>query len=306
MYIYVDKKMMGTQNIPLLLDEFPQVNFVDSLEKNQEIEALIVMNSTLKSLDIEKFPRLRWIQLLMAGYDGIDIDKIKSLGITVCNARDIFSISIAEDVFSKILYFNRNTNYYLESMKKAEWKPISKEPEIYGSTVSILGTGSIGQEVAKRMKAFGAKRILGYKKTLSSVDFFDYVFNDSKGLNYVIKEADYLIIALPLSEETYNIIDKTRLNLMKTSALLINVARGNVIDQDALIEVLTAKKIRGAGLDVTTPEPLPADSVLWNLQNVFITPHNASSSPEMKNRLFEMTRINLRKYIRNEELLYKL
>lgn len=306
MKVYVDKKMMGRTNYPKLIEKFKDIEFVDEIESNYDIEVMIIMNSTVKNLDFEKYHNLKWIQLLMAGYDNVDIENLKNKGIMVSNARDIFSISIAEDVFSKILYFNRNTKHYLDSMKSQTWEPIKKEPEIFGSTVSIIGTGSIGQEIAKRMKAFGVNRVFGYKKKIEEVPYFDEIFTDEEGLNFMIQAADYLILALPLTKETYHFIDDKKIALMKESAVLINVARGNIIDQAALVKALKQKQIRGAGLDVTTPEPLPKNHDLWKLGNVFITPHNASSSPFMKDRLYQMSKDNLERYIKNQKPKYLL
>ena len=304
MKVYVDYRFMGRVNYPKLIDEFAEIDFVDIIEDNHDVEIMVISNSTLNSINIDDYPNLKWIQLLMAGYDNVSIDIYKEKGILVSNSQDIFSISIAEDVFSKILYFNRNMKHYIESMKVKIWEPIKKEPEIYNSIVSILGTGSIGQEIAKRMKAFGAKKILGYRKNNFQAPYFDEVFTGEEGLNHVVKLADYLVIALPLNEETYHIINKERLSLMKETAILINVARGKVIDQESLLNALKQKRIRGAGLDVTTPEPLPKTDELWSLDNVYITPHNASSSPYMKDRLYEMTRDNLKLYLSNEKPKY--
>ncbi len=306
MKVFIDKKMMGRNNYPELLKKFPNIEFIEELDKAYDVEAMIIMNSSLKNLKVDNYPQLKWIQLLMAGFDNVNVDYIKSKNIMIGNARDIFSISIAEDVFSKILYFNRNTKFYLESMSSKTWNPIKKEPEIFNSVVSILGTGSIGQEVAKRMKAFGVKKVLGYKQTESEVPYFDEVHTGSSGLEYVIKEADYIILALPLNKNTYHLINEDALNLMKSNAVLINVARGDIVDQEALIKALKQKKIRGAGLDVTTPEPLPEDNELWTLDNVFITPHNASSSPYMKDRLYQMTVENLEAYLNGKKPKYLL
>jgi len=305
MKIYVEARMMGKNNYPLLIEKFSNVQIVNDFE-DKDLDAMVIMNSTLKSINIDDFPKLMWMQLLMAGYDNVDIEALKHKGIAISNARDIFSISIAEDVISKMLFFNRNMKYYLQSMNERKWKPISKEPEIYNSVVSILGTGSIGQEIAKRLKAFGVKQINGYKRIYSKVENFDYIYTDNLGLEKMIQEADYLIIALPLTQETYKMIDNRKLNLMKPSAVLINVARGDIIDQEALIDHLKGKKIRGAGLDVTSPEPLPIDNQLWMLDNVYITPHNASSSPYMKERLYQLTIENLSRFINNQEPKYLL
>ncbi len=306
MIIYVDKKMMGRVNYPLLKEEFNEVEIVDNLENSSSIDAMVIMNSQLAKINIDDYPKLKWIQLLMAGYDNVDVTSIREKGILISNARDIFSIAIAEDVISKILFFNRNTKYYLESMKKKVWQPIQREPEIFNSTIAILGTGSIGKEVAKRLKSFQVKKIMGYRNKLEEVDGFDEVYNDQEGLMIMCKEADYLILALPLTESTKRIIDREKLRLMKKEALIINVARGDILDQDALIEALENEWIRGAGLDVTTPEPLPISSKLWTLSNVFITPHNASSSPYMQDRLYELTRENLRRFLNNQEVKYLL
>jgi phosphoglycerate dehydrogenase-like enzyme len=306
MKIFIDYKMMGRNNYPLLLEKFKSIEFVNDFNGNEDIDAMVVMNATIKNLDFSRFKKLKWVQLLMAGYDNVNVDALKANGVMVCNAQDIFSTSIAEDVFSKILYFNRNTNHYVDSKRAKIWEPIRKEPEIFNSVVSILGTGSIGQEVAKRMKAFGAKKIYGYKRSLSQVPFFDEVVCDLAGLVRIIKAADYLIIALPLTEDTYHLIDADKLSFMKDDALLINVARGDIIDQKALIDALKSKKIRGAGLDVTSPEPLPQNNELWVLDNVFITPHNASSSPYMKDRLYEMTKENIQLFINGQKPKYQL
>lgn len=306
MKIYIDKKMMGRNNYPELLNKFPDIEFIEELDKAKEVEAMIIMNSSLKNLNVDNYPQLKWIQLLMAGYDNVDVDYIKSKNIMIGNARDIFSISIAEDVFSKILYFNRNTKFYLESMASKTWNPVKKEPEIFNSVISILGTGSIGQEVAKRMKAFGVKKVLGYKQTEAKVPYFDEIYTGNEGLEHIIKEADYLILALPLNSNTYHLINENCFDLMKSNAVLINVARGDIVDQEALIKALKQKKIRGAGLDVTVPEPLPKENELWSLDNVFITPHNASSSPYMKDRLFQMTVENLEAYLSGKKPKYLL
>ncbi len=306
MKVYIDHKMMGRNNYPKLVEEFHDVDFVHDFSNKADIEVMIIMNSTLKTVNIDDFPKLKWVQLLMAGFDNVDIAGFKEKGILVSNARDIFSISIAEDVISKILMFNRNTKHYLASMSQGRWEPIRKEPEIFHSVVGILGTGSIGQEVAKRLQSFGVKKIYGYKRNRTEVPFFDEIVTEKTGLERILPELDYLILALPLTEDTYHLIDEEKLKLMKKSSILINVARGSIIDQTALVNCLKTKMIRGAGLDVTTPEPLPKDHELWQLDNVFITPHNASSSPYMKDRLYDLTRDNLARYVSGDEVKYLL
>ncbi|QWC00376.1 NAD(P)-binding domain-containing protein [Mycoplasmatota bacterium] len=306
MKIFIDKKFIPKDEYNNLKSKFPHIEFVHDLNEHKDIEVFFGLNSLLETINIEEYKQLKWIQLYMAGFDNVDVEGLKKRGLLVSNARDIFSITIAEDIISKILYFNRNTKEFLENMKTKSWQQIWKDPEIYNSTIGIIGTGSIGKEAAKRLTAFSPKAILGYRRTNEPVEYFDEIYTGEEGLNHLIQSVDYLILAMPLNNETQYMIDKEKLSLMKKKALLINVARGQVIVQEDLVEVLENHKIRGAALDVTDPEPLPKESKLWDLENVFITPHNASSSEYMVKRLFDLTLENLKLYLNNKEVNYLL
>ncbi len=300
---FISWKVLGDAMLNQLETEFPEVNFIRDVEAGREAEVAIVMPNFFVDKNFDKYSKLRFIQLLMAGYDSFDLKQAEAKDIIVCNAQDIFSISVAEDAITKILVLNRNVKHYVMAMNNKEWKPIRKEPELTGSVIGILGTGSIGKELATKLKAFNT-RVLGYGRKLKQVSGYDEIFTGETGLEYVLQNSDYVIVALPLTETTYHLLDENRLNMMKETALLINVARGDIIDQEALIKALREKKIRGAGLDVTTPEPLSKDNELWDLDNIFITPHNASSSPYMQERLTELVRINLHRYLNKQELLF--
>ena len=306
MRVYVDKKMMGRNNYPALLKEFPQVDFVEDITNDSDIEAAFCMPRFLNDYDVHNMKNLKFIQFLMAGYDTVDVQKLKESHIKFANARDIFSTSIAEDVFTKIFYFNRHVKYYIESMENKTWEPIRREPELTGSVIGILGVGSIGKEIAKRMIPFGVKKIIGYRSHQKPEQYFDEIYTQKSGLKEVMSQADYIIVALPLTEKTHFIINKETLSYMKSEALFINVGRGKLVNQADLIDALENKQIRGAALDVTDPEPLPKDSPLWTMENVFITPHNASSSPFMQDRLYQLTRLNLRRYVEGKEPIYLL
>ena len=188
-------------------------------------------------------------------------------------------------------------------MKQGIWKPIRKEPELFGSTVGVIGTGSIGQEIAKRLKAFET-HIIGYRKSNYKLVNFDEIVTDVEGLNYLLSNSDYVIMTLPLNKNTYHFMSKERLSLLKKEAVFINIARGLVVDQDALTFMLKEKRIRGAGLDVTTPEPLPSNHELWKLPNVIITPHNSSSSAHLLSRITQLMTDNLTRYIAKEPLKF--
>lgn len=306
MKVFVEEAFIPKDDLPKLSEKFPNIIFVYNMEENKDIDLFFGSNSILRKVNLDDYRNLKWIQLFMAGFDDIDIDGIKNRGIIVSNARDIFSISIAEDIIGKILFFNRQTKALLSNMKEKKWQPIWRNKELYNSTIGIIGTGSIGQETAKRLQAFSPKKIIGYRRHNKPVQYFDQIYTGEEDLDYLFKTSDYLILAMPLNEDTRYIVNKKKLLMMKESALLINVARGQVIVQEDLIEILEGKKIRGAALDVTDPEPLPSKSKLWELDNVFISPHNASSSEYMTKRLFELTMSNLEKYLDNKEIDYRL
>ncbi|MCK5731947.1 MAG: D-2-hydroxyacid dehydrogenase [Tenericutes bacterium] len=305
MVIYVDPKLIGRKNFEKLKKHYPQIDIVTDVTDSSNIEVLFTMPQIVKELNISDYPKLKWIQYLMAGYDGVELGLLRENNIVFCNAQDIFSKSIAEDVFTKIFYFNRNVRYYLESQKEGKWEPIREEPELTNSTVLILGVGSIGKELSQRFKAFESY-VIGFRSRNIKEDNFDEIITENEELNIALHKADYVILALSLTEETKYFFNKEKIDMMKSSALLINVARGKVVNQEDLYRALKEKKIRGAGLDVLDPEPLPRDHPMWKLDNVYITPHNASSSPFMRDRLYKMIVMNLNLYLKGLPVKYIL
>jgi len=300
---YINPKSIGRKNYELLIEEFPQVTFL-TLENAKEADSLFVMPSFLQEVSINECPNVTYVQLLMAGYDMLDLNMFFDRNIVVSNARDIFSKSIAEEVLTKILVLNRDVKHFVHSANHKLWLPVRNERELTGHKVGILGTGSIGKEVAKRLRGFECK-IIGYKAhRVPSVEYFDELYFGEEGLEYVLRNSDYVILALPLNKDTYKLLNKERLSYLKEDALFINVARGNIVDEEALVERLSTGKLRGAGLDVFETEPLPENSQLWFLPNVYMTPHNASSSEYMRDRLYELIRINLSRIVSGQKPIY--
>ncbi|MBN2268444.1 MAG: D-2-hydroxyacid dehydrogenase [Acholeplasmataceae bacterium] len=305
MKIWIELNVLKEKHVNILKERHPEIEWIIDLDQRFDCDAIFAMPQTLKKELLDQFKHLKWIQLLSAGYDTIDQQYLKERNIVLSNAPDVYSISIAEDVFSKILLFNRHLEGYLQHMKEGLWKNIHVSHEICESTVGIIGAGSIGKEVAKRMKAFGA-RVLGYKKTYEALENFDQIFTDQEGLNTIYQESDYLIVTLPSSPQTKKMIGKEAFALFKPSLLFINVSRGDIVDQDVLIDALIHDKIRGAGLDVMVPEPLPKDHILWTLDNVFITPHNSIGSPRIQDRLLHVLSMSLDRYVNHIELPNKI
>ena len=282
-----------------LKETFSEYVWTDNLDESYGANIIVVMSSFCTNETLDRYPKLKWIQLLTAGFDKIDLDYLKARNIKLSNASDVFSIAIAEDIISKILYFNKNMKFYDNNKNKKTWEPHLVTHDISNSVVGILGAGSIGIETAKRLKAFDTK-IIGYRRSLVKTPYIDEIYNDQAGFEKILKLSDYLIIALPLSESTYHIINQETLKLMKKDALLINVGRGKLINETDLITALKNNELRGAALDVTEVEPLPKTSGLWELNNVFISPHTSNLSPNTEARLVERLKENLNNELRGK------
>ncbi|MFP4177429.1 MAG: D-2-hydroxyacid dehydrogenase [Acholeplasmataceae bacterium] len=300
MRIHVDRRFIPDSYVEQLKNSFPEVEFLAE-ERKTEAEALMVMPSFFKDVSLDRYPDLVWVQLLSAGYDGVPLEALFRRRILLTNAKDVYSIQIAEDVFAKILSFDRHVMTYYEQMKEGIWERHEVRCEIHGSTVGLIGAGSIPRAVAKRMKAFGAHTI-GYKRTHADIPYFDRIVTDLSGLDEIYRTSDYLILAIPLNEKTRYMVDRSVLQRMKETALLVNVARGDIIRQDDLIEALDEGRIRGALLDVTSPEPLPKEHPLWYTDRVLITPHTAAESPYIFERIYQLVHRNLADYLNGRSL----
>jgi phosphoglycerate dehydrogenase-like enzyme len=301
MKIYINHRFLPSKHHDIVKTTFPNIEITSKEEDSYDSEAVFVGPDFIKEEILEKYPSLKWIQLLTAGYDRADLNALRKRNIILSNARGVYSITIAEDVLAKILMINRNIRQYLKQMEEGIWQPNWKETEIDGSIVGILGTGSIGEEIAKRIKAFNTK-IIGYNQSGRIVENFDEIVSDENGLNYLLKNSDYIIIALPLSNQTRFLINLDKLKLMKKDAVIVNIGRGEIINLDDLVWALKNNVIKAAALDVVYPEPLPKDYELWKLENVFITPHNAVSSPKINKRLVALIIENLKNYLNNKNL----
>lgn len=283
--------------------EFPDIEFYTEYEQCPDAEALIGQPETMKVEMLEKLPKIRWLQLFRAGYDMIDIDYIRKREITLTNGRDIFSIPIAEDVVCKILMHSTNALKYVENKKTRTWDNKLKRTELNGQTIGIIGTGSIAAEIAKRLKPFGVK-VLGYKKTpVLTMLNFDEIYSGKNGLEHVMSVSDYVVVTADLNKGTYHLINKDNLKLMKETASIINIARGSIINQEDLKEILKNKLISYAGLDVFEVEPLPNDDELWNLDNVYLTPHASALVKNNKTRWEKLIVQNIKNFVDNEKLI---
>lgn len=249
---------------------------------------------------LARLPRLRWMHVVSAGVDHILLPALSAANVTLTNARGVFSAPIAETVLAYMLAVVKRLPEFLTQQQAHHWRHLPLR-ELGGLTVGIVGLGDIGREVARRCRALGM-RVLGLRQHAGPDADADEVLPPAR-LHDLLARADFVVIALPLTPQTRGFIDQAALAAMKPDAWLINISRGGVIEEQALVAALREQRIGGACLDVFAEEPLPAESPLWDLPNVIITPHNSWSSPRLESRQVSLFLENLRRYIAGEPLL---
>lgn len=252
----------------------------------------VVCNSLFLYNDIKGFKKLRIIQLTSAGLDRVPLDYINEKGIQIFNARGVYSIPMAEWVILKILEIYKKSRIFYKNQERHKWEKQRELFELSDKTAVIIGYGSVGDEIAKRLKAFGVDVIGVGRRVVESENLSKYVLNDA--LEDALINADIIILTLPLTDETRKIFNRDKINIIKNNAVLINVSRGGVIDEVALIESIKDGKFLGVALDVFEEEPL-LDSPLWDFENVVITPHNSFVSENVNERLFQLMISNIKK-----------
>lgn len=250
-----------------------------------DIDAVVCNNLFLYN-DIKMFKNLKIIQLTSSGLDRVPLEYIEEKGIKICNARGVYSIPMAEWTILKILEIYKMSRVFYKNQEKHKWEKQRNLLELTDKTATIIGYGSVGAEIAKRLKAFNVK-VIGVGRRRKESDLLDeYYLVEST--DKVLKKSDIVILTLPLTEQTKSFIDRDKIKNMKDNSVLINVSRGGVIDEYALIEAIKNRKFLGVALDVFAQEPLSIDNPLWDSENVIITPHNSFVSDKIEQRLFDL------------------
>lgn len=235
---------------------------------------------------------LKWIHTYSAGVEKLLSHEVFCQSdILLTNSRGIHGIPMAEHVLGTMLASSRCLIEAWENQKAHVWKRLTDPDELFGKTAAIIGLGSIGREVAKHLKNMGM-RIVAVKQKESTEPFVDQLFTIDH-LSDALSCADYVIVTLPLTPQTKKLFNTHTFHMMKENAFFINVSRGDVVEEDDLVEALRSKCIRGASLDVFAAEPLSEDSPLWNVPNLFITPHYSAISPMYLDRSLKIFRNNL-------------
>jgi phosphoglycerate dehydrogenase-like enzyme len=292
--------------------EFPDLQVVQlSTYENLEHEiadADIALCRELKPKQIRAAKKLKWIYSAAAAIHALMIPEIINSDIIVTNASAVHGPVVAEHAFAMILAIGRRIDLAVKAQVRHQWTQeeiwVSKPGprDIAGSTVVLVGLGQIGTPLVRHAKALGMHVIAIREHPERGAEGADAV-HATRDLLQVLPQADFVVLCAPVTPETQRAFGRAQFAAMKPDAYILNVGRGALIDEPALIEALREHRIGGAALDVTTEEPLPADSPLWDLDNCMITPHTAGISPKLWERQYAYFTKNLRRFLAGQPLL---
>jgi phosphoglycerate dehydrogenase-like enzyme len=247
--------------------------------------------------------KLKWLQLNSAGSDGYCEKGVIPEGAYLTNATGAYGLAISEHMLGMLLEIKKKLNLYYINQKKHIWKDEGNVTSIEGSTALVVGLGDIGGDFARKMKALGSYTI-GVKRTIGEKpEYIDELYT-MEALDTLLPRADIVALSLPGTKDTYHLFNKDKFKLMRKDAIILNVGRGSAICTEDLCDALENGMIRGAGLDVTDPEPLPADHRLWDVPGVVITPHISGffHLQETLSRIVNISIDNFEHFIKQEKL----
>jgi len=288
------------------INSFAARDFQTLTERVSEAEVLVISGLWQNTL-LERAERLRFIQSIGAGTDQFPCEELARRGIRLASARGVNARAVAEHAMALMLALSRRLPEARDNQTKSVWRGMigdlaQREDELDGKTLLIVGLGDIGGRLALLAKAFDM-RVVGLRRDPALGRGAADAVHPMGELDRLLPDADLVALTCPLTADTEHLIDAAALARMKPSAYLVNVARGRVIDEPALIEALAARRIAGAGLDVTTEEPLPPTSPLWAMEHVLITPHTAGETRRYEDNVIDILRDNLARLWRREEPL---
>jgi len=245
---------------------------------------------------------LQWVHSVQAGVDKFPLGEFEARGIAVTNSTGLHGATVGETVAGYMLSFARRLHEYRSNQERSEWAWADREETftVDGSSVCVVGLGTLGRGIAARADALGMD-VTGVKRTPTPVDHVDRVHPNGE-LREAIADAKFVALAVPLTDETEGMIGAAELAAMRDDAILVNVARGPVVDQDALVDALRNDDLGGAALDVFEEEPLPEDSPLWDFEDVIVTPHAAAATRDYPENIAAVVRENARRLEAGERL----
>jgi phosphoglycerate dehydrogenase-like enzyme len=250
--------------------------------------------------------RLRWVQMVSAGAERCaNLPEVTQRGITLTNAQAIYAPAMADHAMALLLALSRRMGLFHEQQRRGVWRQDGVDAgmfELEGKTMLVLGLGGIGTEIASRAHAFGMRVIATRNSSREGPAFVEYVGLSNEAATLAAR-ADVVVNVVPLTPETRGLYDASFFRSMKETAFFISVGRGETVVTSALVEALRARRLAGAALDVTDPEPLPSRHPLWKMPNVVLTPHSGGASDVSDRRLLVLATENLRRYVSGDRML---
>jgi phosphoglycerate dehydrogenase-like enzyme len=297
-------------NVARLRRDFPSITFLQAAGDDEALalvsDADVVFSGQITRAQLAAAPRLRWIHSPAAGVGGMLFPEMVASPVVITNSRGMSADTIAEHVLAVTLALFRRLPHAFRSQAAREWAQDAIGAEgnrqIAGSRVLVVGMGAIGGAVARRMAMLGA-HVTGVRRHLLQPPQGVSTVAPAGRLHELLPAADVVVIAAPHTRETRGLIGTRELNLMSRDAILVNVSRGQLVDEPALIDVLRAQRISGAALDVFVDEPLPPDSPFWTLPNVLVTPHTSGFRPDHWDAATSIFAENLRRFSAGETLV---
>lgn len=290
-------ELYGEERLATLQARFPGVAFASvapdgPVPDGARADALLFagMNKPQLSALLQRTPRLSWIHTGSAGFDWVMVPEVDARAITVSRTAGAMNGPMAEFAMGVILRHAKRFPDLEAAQGRAEWAPVMAD-ELEGATLGIVGAGAIGERLAALARPFGM-RIVGTKRTPGPVAGFDEVWGP-EGLHRLLAEADVVVLATPLTPETRGMIGAAELARMRPTAHLLNLARGALVDGEALTEALRARRLAAAWMDAFETEPLPSDSPFWSTPNLFVTPHCSYRSHRVRDRVVAEFAANL-------------
>lgn len=285
---------------------FPEIQILNSNDQKFDehllnAEAIMGLGIPVDEAFLKKAPKLKIVSLTSVGYDNCDVEAMTKRGVLLTNTPDILTETTADLAFALLMATARRITEGSEMIRRGDWKGSVTEEifgtDIHGKRLGILGLGRIGEAIARRGHfGFGMKISYHSRHEKKDLNFKA----DYRSLDELLKESDFVVVTIPLSKETKGLLGSREFGLMKKEAIFINIARGPIVDEKALIEVLRDRKIRAAGLDVFDKEPLPMNSPLLELKNVVLTPHIGSATDKTREDMVRLAGSNIQAYFRGE------
>ncbi len=295
-----------------LAGDFPQLRVVRSPEnggvEKEFPDAEVLISCSVPPAQFVAAHRLRWIHAPMTAVDHLLSSELVHSNVVLTNSRGVHGALVAEHAMGCLLALAKSIPQAIRYQAKQEWGQQQlwsagpRPREVSGATVVVVGMGSIGREFTVRAKAFGM-RVLAVRRNLQMGSAgADAVYSTAR-LEQLLPQADYVLLCAPATPATIGLMGQSRFNLMKPNAYLINVGRGSLVDEAALFEALSSRRIAGAALDVFRQEPLPSTSKLWSLDNLLITPHVAAVAERVWDHHYELIRENMARFLADRPLL---